>query len=156
MGTPLAPRGREAGARPHLIARVQPDLPLDKVFDYLIPDHMAPAVRVGTMVRVPLHGRRVGGWVVGLAAEAATDRPLQPLAKVTGWGPPPELISLARWAAWRWAGRTTQLLGTASPARAVRELPTPAPAPAVVATLAPGVTVERVSPAGDVLPLVLA
>jgi primosomal protein N' (replication factor Y) len=107
------------------------------------------------MVRVQLHGRRVGGWVVGLADEAATDRPLQPLAKVTGWGPPAELISLARWAAWRWAGRPAQLLGTASPPRAVRALPAPAPAERTP-TLNPGVTVVRVPPAGDVLPLALA
>lgn len=155
MGTPLAPRRREAGPRPHLIARVLPDLPLDKVFDYLIPEHLAPEVRVGTMVRVSLHGRRIGGWVVGLSGEAATDRPLQPLAKVTGWGPPGDVISLARWAAWRWAGRPAQLLGTASPPRAVRALPAPA-ATQPTPTLAPGVTVVRVPPAGDVLPLALA
>jgi primosomal protein N' (replication factor Y) len=51
------------------------------------------------MVRVSLHGRRNGGWVVGLAGEATTDRPLQPLVTDTGWGPPAEVISLARWAA---------------------------------------------------------
>jgi len=160
VGTPLAPRRREAGARAHIarIARVLPDLPLDKVFDYLIPDHLAPEVRVGTMVRVALQGRRIGGWVVGLADEASTDRPLQPLAKVTGWGPPADIIALARWAAWRWAGRTAQLLGTASPPRAVRALPRPVPPPPApgASTLAPGVTVVRVPPAGDVLPLALA
>ncbi len=154
MGTPLASRGREAGSRPD-VARVLPDLPLDKVFDYLIPEHLAPHVRVGTLVRVPLQGRRVGGWVVALAGEAATDRPLQPLAKVTGWGPPAELISLARWAAWRWAGRPAQLLGTASPLRAVRALPEPGQVK-VAPALAPGVQVVRVPPAGDVMPWALA
>ena len=154
MGTPLSPRGREAGARP-LVARVLPDHPVGKVFDYSIPDHLVPAVRVGTMVRVPLHGRRVGGWVVGLAGEAATDRPLQPLAKVTGWGPPADVIALARWAAWRWAGRTAQLLGTASPLRAVRALPEAVPSVRTPA-LGPGVTVVRVPPAGDVLSWALA
>jgi len=154
VGTPLAPRGREAGPRAR-IAKVLPDLPLDKVFDYLIPDHLASDIRVGTMVRVPLQGRRVGGWVVGLAGEAATDRPLQPVAKVTGWGPPPDIVSLARWAAWRWAGRPAQLLGTASPPRAVRALPR-AESSARAPTLTAGVTVVRVPPAGDVLPLALA
>jgi primosomal protein N' (replication factor Y) len=107
------------------------------------------------MVRVPLHGRRIGGWVVGLAGEATTDRPLQPLAKVTGWGPPADVISLARWAAWRWAGRPAQLLGTASPPRAVRALPDPGAAERSAA-LPPGVTVMRIPPAGDVLPVALA
>ncbi|MGI8809563.1 MAG: hypothetical protein ACR2KK_17325 [Acidimicrobiales bacterium] len=160
MGTPVAPRRREAGPRAG-IARVLPDLPFEKVFDYLIPDHLAPEVRVGTMVRVGLQGRRIGGWVVGLADAATTDRPLQPLAKVTGWGPPADVVALARWAGWRWAGRTAQLLGTASPRRAVRSLPSPPhprspPPPAGGARLAPGVTVLRVPPAGDVLPLALA
>jgi primosomal protein N' (replication factor Y) len=155
VGTPLAPGRREAGPRPVLIAQVVPDLPIGKVFDYLVPDHLAPEVRVGTMVRIPLHGRRIGGWVVGLTGEAATDRPLQPLAKVTGWGPPAELISLARWAAWRWAGRPAQLLGTASPPRAVRALPEPGQVKAAPA-LPAGVQVVRLPPAGDVLPWALA
>ena len=182
MGTPLAPGGREASARPRIardsapraggrsgpvlrseghsgpgprIARVLPDLPLDKVFDYLVPDHLAGHVRVGTMVRVPLHGRRVGGWVVGLTDAPQTDRPLQRLAKVTGWGPPADVVDLARWAAWRWAGRPAQLLGTASPPRAVRGLPAPVPQP-LSPSLAPGVTVVRLPPPGDVLPLALA
>lgn len=164
MGTPLAPRRREAGSRARVaavqIARVLPDLPVDKVFDYLIPDHLAAEVRVGTMVRVALQGRRIGGWVVGLADEASTDRPLQPLAKVTGWGPPADVVGLARWAAWRWAGRPAQLLGTASPPHAVRALPAlPAPPPATppaVEALADGITVMRIPPAGDVLPVVMA
>ncbi len=109
------------------------------------------------MVRVSLQGRRIGGWVVGLAAEAGTDRPLQPLAKVTGWGPPADVVTLARWAAWRWGGRTAQLLGTASPPRAVRALPPPGSPPAgPTPALPPGVTVMRIPPAGDVLPVALS
>jgi primosomal protein N' (replication factor Y) len=108
------------------------------------------------MVRVSLQGRRIGGWVVGLADAAATDRPLQPLAKVTGWGPSAEVLALARWAAWRWAGRPAQLLGTASPLHAVRALPAPPPGPAPTDAGAGGVTVMRVPPAGDVLPVVMA
>lgn len=172
MGTPLSPGRREAGPRPVVaprsaIARVLPDLPLDKVFDYLIPDHLAGEVRVGTMVRVALQGRRIGGWVVALSDHAATDRLLQPLAKVTGWGPPADLVALARWAAWRWAGRPAQLLGTASPPRSVRALPpAPRPEPSHAPALPPdltrafaragGVTVVRLPPPADVLPLVLA
>ena len=100
MGTPLAPGRREAGPRP--VAARQPRMhgssrtcPLDKVFDYLIPEHLAPEVRVGTMVRVALQGRRIGG-MGGRAGRArpATDRPLRPLAKVTGWGPPADLVAL--------------------------------------------------------------
>ena len=170
MGTPLAPRRREAGPQPPVarslrVARVLPDLALDKVFDYLIPDHLAAEVRIGTMVRVSLNGRRIGGWVVGLAESAATDRPLQPIAKVTGWGPPADVVALARWAAWRWAGRPAQLLGTASPPRAVRghpPVPSPPPRPAVepeaeqAFTVPGGVAVVRLPPPADVLALAMA
>ena len=50
-----------------LVARVVPDVTgLDKQFDYLVPEPLRARVAVGSMVRVPLHGRRVGGWVVAL------------------------------------------------------------------------------------------
>ena len=54
--------------------------PLAKRFDYAVPDQWRDEVRVGTRVRVRLHGRPVGGWVVedgrGAAAggDAAADR----------------------------------------------------------------------------------
>jgi primosomal protein N' (replication factor Y) len=53
---------------------------------------------------------------------------LRDVAKVTGWGPAPELFDLAAWAAWRWAGRPASLLTAASPPGAVRNLP-PSPSP---------------------------
>ena len=52
---------------PPLVARVLPNVTgIDKEFDYLVPDALRGQVRVGTMVRVPLAGRRIGGWVVAL------------------------------------------------------------------------------------------
>jgi len=117
-----------------VVARVVPDVAgIAKTFDYLVPPAMEVDVRVGTLVRVSLGGRRIGGWVVGLADEPAPaalqrGRALQPLAKVTGWGPPADLVDLAGWAAWRWAGRRSAFLRTASPPGAVRGLP-PRPRP---------------------------
>ena len=106
------------------VVGVLPDVPaIDKVFDYTVPAAMDADVRVGTIVRIALHGRRVGGWVMREGATAPEGRALRPLAKVTGWGPPPDLVDLASWAAWRWAGRRASLLGTASPNHAVRGLP---------------------------------
>jgi primosomal protein N' (replication factor Y) len=140
--------------------RVLPDVvALDKTFDYLVPPDMAGDIRIGTMVRINLHGRRVGGWVVALDPETPADVTLKPIAKVTGWGPPEDLVRLSKWAAWRWAGRPQHFLGTASPPRAVRGLPpTPAPRPPVAA---PNVGefrtgIVRLPPAGDVFPLVMA
>ena len=103
-----------------------PDVPaIDKTFDYLVPEQLGDQVRVGTMVRVELHGRRVGAWVVADGVEPPPGVALRPIAKVTGWGPPEPLIDLARWAAWRWCGRTASFLGTASPDHAVPGLPRP-------------------------------
>ena len=59
---------------------------------------------------------------------------LRPLARWSGRGPGPDLIALARWAAWRWAGRPASFLRTASPERNVAGLPPAAPrAPSRVA-----------------------
>lgn len=102
---------------------------LDKEFDYLIPDALAGRVGVGTMVRVRLAGRRVGGWVVASDVVPAAGVTLRPLAHRRGWGPEPALVDLAGWAAWRWAGRRSALLRTASPRSAVRDLPAPALTP---------------------------
>ena len=46
-------------------------------------------VRVGSVVRVPLHGRRVRGWVVEDHVAPPAGVELRPLAKVTGLGPSP-------------------------------------------------------------------
>jgi primosomal protein N' (replication factor Y) len=80
-------------------------------------------VRVGDRVRVVLHGRRVGGWVVAVGVDPPPGVALRPLGKWSGRGPTPELIELAEWAAWRWAGRPASLLRTASPDRVVMGLP---------------------------------
>src|SRR5262249_54897848 len=80
----------------------------------------AGLVRVGTVVRAPLHGRRVRGWVVDDGVEPELDPAgLRPLAKVVSAGPPPEVVELCRWAAWRYAGPLALLLRSASPPNVV-------------------------------------
>ena len=106
------------------MVRVLPDQPaINKPFDYLVPDSLGGQVHLGTQVRIALHGRRVGGWVVDDDVEPPVGVALRPLAKVTGWGPSSDVIDLARWASWRWAGRPAQFLRTASADGAVRVLP---------------------------------
>jgi primosomal protein N' (replication factor Y) len=148
--------------------RVLPDVPaIDKHFDYLVPDELGDQVRVGTVVRIALQGRRVGAWVVADGVEPPPGVALKPIAKVTGWGPPPDVLDLADWAAHRWAGRPAHLLRTATAERAIRALPTPQPAgrgsvPDALDDLAraafdsPEPTVLRLPPAADVYPAVLA
>jgi primosomal protein N' (replication factor Y) len=148
-----------------MIARVLPDVgAIDRVFDYLVPSEMEGSVAVGTMVRVTLHGRRVGGWIVELADEPATDRALQPIAKVRGFGPPAAVVELSKWAAWRWAGPRATFLGTASPATAVRGLPPAPPSMSNAAVpvaddlaadaFAGGRVILRLPPARDPFPVV--
>ncbi|MHB1497849.1 MAG: primosomal protein N' family DNA-binding protein, partial [Acidimicrobiales bacterium] len=98
----------------------------DKELDYSVPAQMAGELRPGSVVRVPLRGRKVRGWVLAFPVEAPPGLGLRPLAKVSGWGPEPALIDLASWAAWWWAGRRRSLLVTASAQVAVRALPAPA------------------------------
>lgn len=124
------------------VVRVLPDVAgIDRTFDYVVPDRMAGAVGVGSVVRIDLHGRRVGAWVVDDDPAPVPDVALKPLARLTGAGPPAVLVDLAGWAAWRWAGRRRTLLRAASPPGQVAALPTaPPPRPATV-TVPPGPTV---------------
>ena len=112
---------------PGRVVRVLIDVPaIDKTFDYLLPDSLVGAsdARLGTIVRVPLHGRRVGAWVVGINVEPAVSLShLVAVTKVSSVGPPRELLSLAKWAAWRWWGRPATFLQIASPQVTVRGLP---------------------------------
>ena len=79
-----------------LVVRVLPDVPaIDKTFDYVVPDALRDRVRVGDVVRIDLHGRRVGGWIVALDVEAPEGVSVRPLAKRSGIGPPSELLELA-------------------------------------------------------------
>ena len=109
--------------RDRRLVSVVPDLTaVEREFDSEIPDGVGDLVRVGTIVRVPLHGRTVRGWVVAVDVEPnpALARVL-PISKVVGAGPPAEILDLCRWTAHRWAGRDVALFRAASPPNAVRE-----------------------------------
>ena len=152
-----------------LVARVVPDLTgLDRQFDYLVPEPLRARVHVGTLVRVTLNGRRVGGWVVSVGP-ADTERDvatLLPINKVTGIGPDQGVIDLAAWAVHRWAGRMRSFLVAASPSGAVLQPPAAAhggPVPEPTDARARGVLergalpgVLRLPPAADVVPVLLA
>ena len=47
------------------IALVVVGLPLDKHFDYLIPEKLHNRIVIGVRVRIPFHGRKIVGYVVG-------------------------------------------------------------------------------------------
>jgi primosomal protein N' (replication factor Y) len=146
-----------------VIARVVPNVTgLDKEFDYLVPDAMD--VAVGDIVRVELHGRRVGGWVVALDPLDAHTDGLKPLAKWSSHGPSPDLVDLADWAAVRWAGRRRHFMHAGSPPRNVTRIPTPRRTGSVVEPRSPASTrmlgsgggVLRLPPTSDPMPAVLS
>ncbi len=124
-----------------LVVRVLPDVVrLERTFDYAVPgawhaDGRADRLAVGSIVRITLGGRRLRGWVTEVGVDPPPGVELQPLAQLTGMGPPADVVSLAGWVAWRWAGRTVSLLRTASPPRVVAR---PAPARPVAAVAAAG------------------
>jgi primosomal protein N' (replication factor Y) len=143
---------------------------LAKTFDYAVPAAWDHDVRVGTRVRVPLHGRSVRGWVVSAGDAPGAPPPeidLLPLKSWLGWGPPEEVMDLAEWAAWRWAGTQAFFLRAASPDTIVGALP-PAPAPTAwpptttthlwtpALDHASGTTLLRLPPATDLIDLVLS
>lgn len=150
--------------------RVRTDVAaLPKTFDYAVPEQWDHAVTVGSRVRILLHGRRVGGWVVEDDVTPPEGIAPQPLALWSGWGPPPAVVALAEWAAWRWAGPASFFLRAASPEKAVRALPVPPPirpGPPTPATPLGGLAQRvagagepallRLAPSTDLLDLVLA
>ncbi|HEX3793211.1 MAG TPA: hypothetical protein VHV57_01800 [Acidimicrobiales bacterium] len=153
--------------------RVRTDVAaLAKPFDYAVPDSWHDEIAVGTRVRVVLHGRRVGGWVVEDDVEPPAGIAVQPLKTWSGWGPPASVVELVEWAAWRWAGPVSFFLGAASPAQVVRRLPASAPGPSSsgqapsasssLIDLATGAlaktetSVLRIAPTTDLLDLVTA
>jgi primosomal protein N' (replication factor Y) len=149
------------------VARILPDVTgLDKHFDYLVPDHLAQEVVVGSIVRVPLHGRRVRGWVLAVDPDDGRDgrgaAGLKPIGTVTGLGPDASVVELAEWAAVRWAGRRRHFLVAATPPVAVRAAaprrrttvrPEPT-SPATRSLLGDGCGVLRLPPSSDPLPAI--
>ncbi len=153
---------------------MRPDITgIDRCFDYAVPkawadNGSASQLRVGSRVRVDLHGRRVAAWVVELDPQTPDGVTLRELRKWSGYGPTAEVLSLATWTAHRWAGSPVHLLRTASPERNVMTLddgatdPSPGSAFAAQSTGPPwaraafdgAVSVVRIGPAGDRWPVI--
>ncbi|NBU60407.1 MAG: hypothetical protein EBS27_01335 [Actinobacteria bacterium] len=108
------------------VARVVPDVTgVDKIFDYLVPEALGDQVRIGSRVRVPLHGRNVAGWVVELGEPSSglEIAKIKSVIKVLGLGATKEIIELAIWATKRWAGRLRSFISTAAPETLVKTVP---------------------------------
>lgn len=112
-------------------ARVVPDVPsfaVDGGFRYSIPTHLAEDLSVGSIVRVPLGGRRVRGWVVEITSDEPAD--LKEIAGISGSSSvfdPDQLRSL-RWASQHYVAPVSVLLARATPPNLPRRRP---PSPAI-------------------------
>lgn len=129
-----APRKRTSTrARAHAgpdssVVEVVVDVPaLPRTLHYLEPAGLGRPLAVGDLVRVPLNGRRVRGWVSAVGVDPEVDRELESVAKLTGHALDGEVLGLCRWVARRWAGRLPTVLSAATPDRAVRSVSTASP-----------------------------
>ncbi len=60
-------------------AQIALNLPLDREFTYVVPEHLEERIEVGARVRVPFHGRKLPGIVVGLLVSAGLSRTVSTL-----------------------------------------------------------------------------
>lgn len=113
-------------------ARVVPDVAsfsVDDGFWYSVPEHLAPDLHIGSLVRVPLSGRRVRGWVVELAD--SREGKLKDVAGISGVGPvfDQNLLASLMWTARHYVSPVSALLQRASPPNLPRTIPDPVDAP---------------------------
>ncbi|WP_019146550.1 primosomal protein N' [Aeromicrobium massiliense] len=119
---PAKPQPEPAAELP--VARVAVDTPLahlDRLFDYRVPADLDERAVPGCRVKVRFAGRLVDGFLVERVATSEHDR-LAFLAKVVSPEPVlrPEVLTLARAVADRWAGTLADVLRLAVPPRHAR------------------------------------
>jgi len=90
-----------------------PTFAVDDGFSYLVPESLS--VDVGSIVRVPLGGRRVRGWVTGLRSGDAAG--LKDIIGVSGAHPifTPDLLQTLRWASVHYVAPLATVLPKAGP-----------------------------------------
>lgn len=134
VGQSRAPTGARVSLRPDTtgtpsgsIARVWVDSPLpqlDRLFDYRVPDELAPHIRIGIRVRVPWRsaGRFVDAYVVDLVDTVEFSGVLSTVESIVSTVPvlSAEVAVLARRAADRAAGSAIDIVRVAVPSRQAR------------------------------------
>ncbi len=116
MGGVGASRGVGCGGGCPLNALVVPDVPsvqVDRGFWYSVPDGLEPAV--GSVVRVPLGGRVVRGWVTRV--DDSPRAGLKALRRISGDHTvfSPQLLETLQWAAHHYVAPVSSLLKKTSP-----------------------------------------
>src|SRR5471030_1465701 len=102
------------------IARVVPEVSLDRAFDYGIPEELDGQVTLGAKVRVPFKSRNLVGYVVEFPTEPFAGK-LKPILEVLSKNAflPAILIELAQWMAQYYCAQLTVALLSVLP-KAVR------------------------------------
>jgi len=102
------------------IARVVPEVSLDRAFDYEIPKELDAQITLGAKVRVPFKSRDLVGYVVEFPKEPFTGK-LKPIREILGPRAflPAILIELAQWMAQYYCAQLTVALMSVLP-KAVR------------------------------------
>ena len=106
-----------------------PTFSVDEGFWYSIPPHLSKDVRIGSILRVPLGGRRVRGYVIGLDPER--EGRLKEILGVSGDEPvfDADLLQALRWAANHYVAPMAVLLDKAAPPTLPGKLTPGEPAP---------------------------
>ena len=105
------------------IVRVVPNVSgVNKTFDYLVPESLKN-VKVGSIVRVELQGRRVDAWVISEVVRPGLIK-FKDVISLLSEGPSEEVVQLSQWAAQRFCGPVRAVLSSASPSLRIKQLGT--------------------------------
>lgn len=105
------------------IVRVVPNVSgVNKTFDYLVPESLKN-VKVGSIVRVELQGRRVDAWVTDEVVRPGLIK-FKDVISLLSEGPSEEVVRLSQWAAQRFCGPVRAVLSSASPSLRIKKLGT--------------------------------
>ena len=105
------------------IVRVVPNVSgVNKTFDYLVPESLKN-VKVGSIVRVELQGRRVDAWVIDEVVRPGLIK-FKDIISLLSEGPSEEVVQLSQWAAQRFCGPVRAVLSSASPSLRIKKLGT--------------------------------
>ncbi|HSJ28704.1 MAG TPA: hypothetical protein VLB67_10865 [Acidimicrobiia bacterium] len=121
MGTDRDDRGTRRGGRPlnrgrALVVPAVPSFSVDGGFRYAVPPALAEGLGRGSMVRVPLGGRRVRGYVIDVDPEGDQEG-LRAIASISGDVPvfDDRLLASLRWVAAHYVSPLATLLERACP-----------------------------------------
>lgn len=106
------------------IVRVVPNVSgVNKTFDYLVPESLKN-VKVGSIVRVELQGRRVDAWIISEVEYPSSEINFKEVISFLSEGPSKEVVQLSQWAAERFCGPLRAVLSSASPSLRIKQLGT--------------------------------